>query len=130
MDLLETTKKQENCEKLQKQILEIRKFVVRIDNVKEMIHEIPEILDFRKAARIIGRAEDKISSLQKSKRLENSIFEKEGAVEEASEETKLAKRIYEDTKLEYEKAIDEFDICPTCGQEVTAECKAEMIEGV
>jgi exonuclease SbcC len=129
LDLEKLTEKQEKTEKLQKQSQEIRKFAVKIDGVKRRLESFPEPIDFRKAARVLGRAEDKINTIGSSKTLKTSIDDQEKLIKDAEANLKKSKDKYKNSKLELESILDDLDICPTCGQEVTAECKAEMIEG-
>jgi len=129
IDVTTTIEKREKSEKLEKKAEEIRKLDIKIRKLQEQIDNLPEILDFRKAAGIVAITETKIESLDVTLKLQKRIKDKLEDIVAAQTKLNEAQTNKEYTELEFEKIIDELKICPTCGQEITAECKAEIIEG-
>jgi len=72
----------------------------------------------------------KIDSLISLEKLQKQFIEKSDSIKESSAKLQKSQVDKDNAGLEYKQIIDELDICPTCNQEITAECKAEMIEGV
>lgn len=129
--------KQTKSENFRKAAEEQRKLLFKIRKLQKQLDEKEDFLDFRKAAKIIVKIESEINNLESTKKIITSINNKKSQISVAEnnfEKTELkfqkSNTVMKDVKLQYEKLLDEKGICPTCGQELTAKCKAEMIEGV
>jgi len=130
VDVVDTIEKREKSEKLEKEVEETRKLSTRIKKIQSQLEDQPEIFDFRKWSRLISESEFKIDSLISIEKLQKQLSEKYDSVKESSAKLQESQVNKDNAGLEYKQIVDELDICPTCNQEITAECKAEMIEGV
>jgi len=108
-----------------------RKAARQLASLQKQINSI-EIgkVDFRKAAKHLTKVEETVgkfidASLQSSS-LDDVLNKLSTAESKFEKSTKEANK----KKEELEHILDEYELCPFCGQEISEECKKELMEAV
>jgi len=133
-DKIDTSKATEilaDVQEKQEQIERIKRALNKLETLTENIKKIniPKI-NLKSAAKKISTAETKIIELEKQDKHSEGFLNLKNKTEKAK--TRFGKSIRSLNRAEKElnNLLEELNFCPFCGQEISEDCKQEIIEEV